>query len=103
MMPTQVMIIPITDRQHEYAHEVEKKLLALGIRTECDCRSEKVGYKIREAQMEKIPFMLVLGDKEMEDGTVAVRSRKDGGDIGTMPLGEFTAMILEMIANHSRD
>lgn len=101
--PTQVKILPITDRQHSYANEIEKKLLALGIRTESDCRSEKVGYKIREAQMEKIPFMLVLGDKEMEAGTVAVRSRKDGGDIGTMSLEAFITMITEMIANKSRD
>ena len=97
------MVIPITDRQHEYAREVEKKLLALGIRAECDCRSEKVGYKIREAQMQKTPFMLILGDKELEDKTVAVRARKDGSDLGAMKLEEFAAMILEMVANHSRD
>lgn len=103
LSPTQVKILPITDRQHAYAREIEKKLLALGIRTESDCRSEKVGYKIREAQMEKIPFMLVLGDKEMEAGTVAVRSRKDGGDVGTMALDAFIAMLTEMIANKSKD
>ena len=102
-MPTQVAILPITDRQHAYAHEVEAQLRKLGIRTMCDCRSEKVGYKIREAQMQKLPFMLVLGDKEMENGTVAVRSRKAGGDIGTMQLSEFIAMIQELIATRSRD
>ena len=103
LMPTQVAILPITDRQHAYAHEVEAQLRKLGIRTMCDCRSEKVGYKIREAQMQKLPFMLVLGDKEMEKGTVAVRSRKAGGDIGTMQLPEFIAMIQELIATRSRD
>ena len=103
LMPTQVAILPITDRQHAYAHEVEAQLRKLGIRTMCDCRSEKVGYKIREAQMQKLPFMLVLGDKEMENGTVAVRSRKAGGDIGTMQLPEFITMIQELIATRSRD
>ena len=97
LMPTQVKILPITDRQHEYAKKIEAKLKAHGLRVESDLRSEKVGYKIREAQMEKIPFMLVLGDKEMEAGTVAVRSRKDGGDIGAMPLDEFLKMILEIV------
>ena len=103
MMPTQVMVLPITSRQHEYAEQIKAKLSALGIRVESDLRSEKVGYKIREAQMEKIPFMLVVGDKEMEEGTVAVRSRKEGADLGTMKLEEFAAMILEMVATHSKD
>ena len=103
MMPTQVKILPITSRQHEYAEEVEKKLANYGIRVETDCRSEKIGYKIREAQMEKIPFMLILGDKEMEDGCVAVRSRKEGADLGTMSVEDFAKIILELNATHSRD
>ena len=103
MMPTQVKILPITSRQHEYALEVEQKLANYGIRVETDCRSEKIGYKIREAQMEKIPFMLILGDKEMEDGCVAVRSRKDGADLGTMSVEDFAKIILELNATHSRD
>ena len=103
MMPTQVKILPITSRQHEYAEKVEKELANYGIRVETDCRSEKIGYKIREAQMEKIPFMLILGDKEMEDGCVAVRSRKDGADLGTMSVSDFAKIILELNATHSRD
>ncbi|MBR5478656.1 MAG: threonine--tRNA ligase [Clostridia bacterium] len=103
MMPTQVKILPITSRQHDYALDIEKKLANYGIRVETDCRSEKIGYKIREAQMEKIPFMLILGDKEMEDGCVAVRSRKDGADLGTMSVEDFAKIILELNATHSRD
>ena len=98
IMPTQVKILPITDRQHAYAKEIEQKLMAMGLRVESDLRSEKVGYKIREAQVEKIPFMLVLGDQEQAAGTVAVRSRKEGGDIGTMTLDDFVALMMRTIA-----
>ncbi|WP_417025659.1 threonine--tRNA ligase [Candidatus Allofournierella excrementavium] len=92
LAPVQAMIIPITDRQHEYAKELEKKLAAAGIRVESDLRSEKMGYKIREAQLKKIPYMLVVGDKEMEDGTVAVRARKEEKG-GTMTVDAFLAAI----------
>ncbi len=92
LAPVQVKLLPIADRHHEYAEELCKKLTALGIRVENDTRSEKTGYKIREAQLEKIPFMLVMGDKEIENGEVAVRSRKDG-DIGTMSVNDFITMI----------
>ena len=92
LAPVQAMIIPITDRQHEYARELEKKLNAAGIRVESDLRSEKMGYKIREAQLKKIPYMLVVGDKEMADGTVAVRARKEEKG-GTMTVDAFLAAI----------
>ena len=72
-----------------------------GIRVSCDTRSEKVGYKIREAQLEKIPYMLVIGDKEVEEGTVSVRSRKEG-DLGSMPVEAFLSKILQEIATKAK-
>ncbi len=101
LAPVQAMIIPITDRQHEYAKELEKKLNAAGIRVESDLRSEKMGYKIREAQLKKIPYMLVVGDKEMEDGTVAVRARKEEKG-GTMSVDAFLAAIRAEIDSKER-
>ena len=101
LAPVQAMIIPITDRQHEYAKELEKKLAAAGIRVEADYRSEKMGYKIREAQLQKIPYMLVVGDKEMEDGTVAVRARKEEKG-GTMTVDAFLAAIRAEIDSKER-
>lgn len=98
LSPVQVKVLPITDNNHEYSKKVFDELCKAGIRAEIDLRSEKVGYKIREAQLEKVPYMLVIGDKEMEAGTVAVRSRK-GGDMGTMELGGFIEKVLEETAN----
>jgi len=96
LAPVQVMIMPITDRSRDYSEEIYKKLFDAGIRVETDFRSEKIGYKIREAQLQKIPYMLVLGDKEVESNLVAVRTRL-GGDEGTMTLDEFMAKIKEEI------
>ncbi|RPF43449.1 threonyl-tRNA synthetase [Hydrogenoanaerobacterium saccharovorans] len=96
MMPTQVEVLPIGERQHEAAKEIVAKLKAAGIRTELDDRNEKIGYKIREAQMEKTPYMIVLGDKEIENNVVAVRNRKEG-DMGTMSLDAFIALAKEEI------
>lgn len=98
LAPVQVVVMPITDRSHEYAQSVYEKLADAGIRVETDCRSEKIGYKIREAQLQKIPYMLVLGDKEAEANLVAVRTRA-GGDEGTMTLDDFMAKIKEEIAS----
>lgn len=95
LSPVQVKILPITDRTHEYAQEVADQLEAAGIRVEVDLRNEKLGYKIREAQLEKVPYKLVVGDKEAEDGTVAVRTRDE--DKGSMPLADFVAKIKEEI------
>ena len=97
MMPTQVRVLPITDRCHEYAEKVVERLSDAGIRVEGDYRSEKLGYKIRDAQMQKIPYMLVVGDKEAESGSVAVRTRA-GGDEGVMSVDDFMAKCLKEIA-----
>ncbi|MCI6729346.1 MAG: threonine--tRNA ligase [Clostridiales bacterium] len=101
MMPTQVKVLPITDRAHDYAETVVKALKDRGVRAEGDFRSEKLGYKIREAQKEKIPYMLVVGDKEAENGTVAVRTRA-GGDEGVMELKDFIAQCREEIDTKSK-
>ncbi len=92
LAPVQVIVMPITDRSRDYAEQVSEKLSAAGFRIETDLRNEKIGYKIREAQMQKIPYMLVLGDKEAESGVVTVRKRS-GGDQGTMNLEDFIAAI----------
>jgi len=92
LAPVQVMVMPITDRTKDYAQQVVDELTASGLRVETDFRSEKIGFKIREAQMQKVPYMLVLGDKEAESGLLTVRKRLDG-DIGSMSLQEFLGMI----------
>ena len=99
LSPVQVKIIPITDRQLDYAKEVYEKLLAEDVRVELDSRPEKMGYKIREAQVQKIPYMLVIGDKEIEAGAVGVRNRKEG-DLGQIPVDEFVSKIVDDIKNH---
>ena len=96
--PVQVVIIPVSEKHYEYAKEVEQKLNDLDIRVESDLRSEKVGYKIREAQLKKVPYMLIVGDKEVEDSSVSLRDRKDG-DIGTMKLEAFIERIMNEIEN----
>ena len=96
LAPVQVKLLPIADAHVEYAKEVQTKLEEAGIRVELDDRNEKIGYKIREAQLQKVPYMLVLGDKEKEAGTVGVRSRTDG-DIGAMQTDEFVARIVDEI------
>ncbi len=100
LAPVQLKVMPITDRSREYAENVAAKLDALGFRVETDVRNEKIGYKIREAQVQKIPYMLVVGDKEAEAGTIAVRTR-EGGDQGTMTLDEFVAKITEQRDNRT--
>ena len=99
LIPTQVMVVPISESHHEYAKTVNDTLLKAGIRSVADYRNEKMGYKIREAQLDKIPYMLVVGDKEEEDGTVAVRARKEGNG-GTKSIADFISDIKEEIANH---
>ncbi len=102
LSPVQVKVMPITDRAADYAKSVAAKLDAAKVRVETDLRNEKIGYKIREAQMQKIPYMLVVGDKEAEAGTVSVRTRA-GVDLGAMPLDEFMAKICEEISTRSKD
>ena len=96
LSPVQARVMPITDRSAEYAKQVAAKLDAAGIRVESDLRNEKIGYKIREAQMQKLPYMLVVGDREAESGKVAVRTRS-GEDLGAMPFDDFAAKILDEI------
>ncbi len=97
LAPTQVKLLPIGENQHEYARNVMAKLKKVGVRCEIDERNEKIGYKIREAQLDKAPYMLIIGEKEMEAGAVAVRSRKNG-DMGSIPTDKFISDILEEIA-----
>ena len=101
LSPTQVKILPITDAQRDYAKQVEEKLHKIGIRVVLDDRNEKVGYKIREAQLQKVPYMLVVGDKEQEAGEVGVRNRKDG-DVGAMKLEDFVEKIDEEIKTFAK-
>ncbi|MEO8028489.1 MAG: threonine--tRNA ligase [Bryobacteraceae bacterium] len=96
LSPVQAVVMPITDRQQEYAQKVFAQLKDAGIRVQLDDRKEKVNLKIREAQLQKVPYMLVLGDREAEAGTVAVRQRKHG-DLGSKPLPEFIAEIKNLI------
>ena len=96
LSPVQVRVMPITGRADEFARQVADKLSALGVRVETDLRNEKIGYKIREAQMQKLPYMLVVGDREAESGKVAVRTRS-GEDLGAMPFDDFAAKILDEI------
>ncbi|HCP71513.1 MAG TPA: threonine--tRNA ligase [Clostridiales bacterium] len=102
LTPVQVKVLPVTDRAHEYAKGLTRKLVDAGIRAEGDYRSEKLGYKIREAQMQKIPYMLVVGDRDMENGTVSVRTRK-GEDLGAMTMDAFLSKCLAEIASKSKD
>ena len=100
LSPTQVKVLPITDKQLDYAKGVYEKLLEKGIRVELDNRQEKLGYKIREAQMEKVPYILVIGDKEIEAKLVGVRARKEG-DIGQMPVETFIEKVEDEIKNYT--
>ena len=101
MSPEQVRVLPITDRAHEYGQKLVEELRAAGIDAEGDYRSEKLGYKIREAQVQKVPYMLVIGDRDMENGTVSVRTRT-GADLGAMTPAEFQAMCCKQIAEKDR-
>ena len=101
LAPEQVRILPISDKFLDKAYEVKQKMLNAGIRVELDDRAEKIGYKIREAQLQKIPYMLIIGEKEVESGTVSVRSRKDG-DLGAVKVEEFIDRAVEEIKTKAR-
>ena len=96
LAPVQVKVLPVTDRALDYAKEVAAKLDAKGFRCEVDSRSEKIGKKIREATLEKVPYMLVVGDRDMENGTVSPRHRT-GEDLGAMSLDAFAALLGEEV------
>jgi len=100
LSPVQAAVLPITDRHLEYGRKVEKALADAGIRVHVDARPEKVNYKIREAQLQKIPYMLVIGDREAEAGAVAVRNRRQG-DLGAKPLDEVVASIRKLIEDRT--
>ena len=91
LAPVQIAVLPITDRINDYAAQVANDLKESGFRVDLNLKSDKIGAKIREAQMQKVPFMLVLGDKELEENNIAVRERKTG-DLGAMTLDEFKQM-----------
>ncbi|MBE6808066.1 MAG: threonine--tRNA ligase [Ruminococcaceae bacterium] len=97
LAPTQVKILPIADRHLDYAYDVKKQLEAKGMRVELDDRNEKIGYKIREARLQKVPYMLIIGDSEVENGAVSVRRRGEDGDLGTMNTADFIGMAVEEI------
>ena len=101
LAPEQVRVLPISENLSEQGKEIEQKLYNAGLRVTTDTRSEKIGYKIREAQLEKIPYMLVIGSKEIENGTVSVRSRKKG-DLGSMSIDDFLSMILKEVATKEK-
>ena len=102
MAPEQVRFLPIGDEQVEYCRAIADRMNAMGMRVTVDARNEKIGYKIRAAQLEKIPYMLVIGEKETTENSVAVRSRKKG-DLGAMSADEFVAFIKEQIDSKSKD
>ena len=101
MAPEQVRFLPVTDRASDYCAEQAKKLEALGYRVAVDYRNEKIGKKIREAQLEKIPYMVVVGDRDMENGTVSPRHRADG-DLGAMSMEDFTALLKDVVDSKAK-
>ena len=101
MAPEQVRFLPVTDRAADYCAEQAKKLEELGFRVEVDYRNEKIGKKIREAQLEKVPYMLVVGDRDMENGTVSPRHRSDG-DLGAMSMEDFTALLKDVVDSKAK-
>ena len=101
MAPEQVRFLPVTDRASDYCAEQAKKLEALGFRVEVDYRNEKIGKKIREAQLDKIPYMVVVGDRDMENGTVSPRHRADG-DLGAMSMEDFTALLKDVVDSKAK-
>ena len=96
LSPVQTVVLPISERHHEYAQKLQKELEEAGFRVECDLRNEKIGYKIREAQLQRTPYMIVVGDKEAAEGTISVRHRADG-DLGSMDLPAFIAKLKEEV------
>lgn len=101
LAPVQVKVLPISQNYVDYTTQLVAKLEAAGIRVEHDTRNEKIGYKIREAQMEKVPYMLIAGEKEQEAGSVSVRSRRDG-DLGSMPIDDFIGKLLIEVQTRAR-
>ena len=91
LAPVQIKLLPIADRHLDYAYDIKKQLEQNGLRAEVDDRNEKIGYKIREARLQKIPYMLIIGDNEVENRTLSVRQRGENGDLGAMNVSDFIA------------
>lgn len=101
LSPEQVRVLPVTDRAAQYADDIAAKLTAKGFRVEVDHRSEKLGYKIREGRNQRIPYLLIVGDKDLENNTVSPRHRADG-DLGAMSYEDFEAMLTEVVASKAQ-
>ena len=102
LAPTQVKIVTVAEKFGEYAEQLKERLVERGIRVEVDNRNETIGKKIREAGLEKVPYTLIIGEKEIAEGSVAVRKRKVG-DLGSMTETQFTERLLDEIKNKNRD
>jgi threonyl-tRNA synthetase len=102
LAPVQAVVLPISEKFAEYGETVRRSLAAVGVRVELDARNEKLGYRIREAQMQKVPYMLVAGAREAEEGTVSVR-RRAGEDLGAMAPDAFLARVCDLTASRSRE
>jgi threonyl-tRNA synthetase len=100
LAPVQAMVMNITDKQADYVNQMAKSLNEQGFRVETDLRNEKIGFKIREHTLQRVPYLLVVGDREMENGTVAVRSR-GGEDLGSMPVSEFADKLADAVSARS--
>jgi threonyl-tRNA synthetase len=96
LSPLQALVLPISEKHHDYADKVKTRLDAAGIRCKSDLRNEKIGYKIREAQLKKVPFMLIVGDNEKASGNLSVRSRSEG-DLGSSSIEAFIGRVLELV------
>ena len=97
LIPTQCVVLPVSEKYNDYAHKVAAQLEEMDVRAEVDDRNEKVGRKIRDNEMKKIPYMIVVGEKEQADGTVAVRKRGEG-DLGVMPVADFAKIINDEVS-----
>ena len=102
MAPVQVKLLSIADRHLDYAYDVKKKLEEQGLRVEIDDRNEKIGYKIREARLQKVPYMLIIGDSELENNSLSVRARGETGDLGSMSIDEFIQRAVEEVKTYKR-
>ena len=100
MAPVQAVVVPIADRHNEFCHEIGTKLRAAGLRVEVDDSNDRMNSKIRQAQLQKVPYMLVVGDREIEAGAAAVRTRT-GEDLGAIPVGEVVDMLTKQVADKS--
>jgi threonyl-tRNA synthetase len=102
LAPVQAVVLPLSEKFLAYGEEVRAALVAAGLRAEIDSRNEKLGYKIRESQMQKVPYMLVVGAREAEERTVAVR-RRSGPDLGTLPIADFVARVIDLAKTRSSE